>query len=96
MPAENNSYSPITSRLTKMLDDLNPSENDTTTTTTRTDIVILKGCKRKAIIEGLSKLPSATGDAYNRNSILSGFHDNGQIDKKKLHLPCLRSIIGTY
>ena len=95
MPAENNSYSPITSRLTKMLDDLNPSENDTTTTT-RTDIVILKGCKRKAIIEGLSKLPSATGDAYNRNSILSGFHDNGQIDKKKLHLPCLRSIIGTY
>ena len=91
MPAKRNALSPITSRLTKLLDEVSSGSS-----TTRTDIVIIKGAKRKAIIEGLSKLPNATGDAYNRQSIVSGFFDNGQLDKTNLVLPCLKSLIGTY
>ena len=92
MPAEQNVLSPITSRLTTMLDDLLPGKYSCT----HTDIVIIKGTKRKAIVEGLSKLPNAMGDAYNRSAIVSGFHDNGQIDKLNKTLPCLKSLIGTY
>jgi hypothetical protein len=36
------------------------------------------------------------GDSYDRSSIVSGFHNNGQIDKRKIHLPSVESIIGTY
>ena len=91
MPAEKESHSPIAVRIHRQLNVL-----ETNTLADNPNIVILQPAKRKAIIQGISKLPIAMGEAYSRKAIQSGFFDNGQLDKSNMNLPSIKSIVGTY
>ena len=91
MPAGTKTNSPIYSRLQDMFEELeNISDSE------KTDIVILPLHKKKAILAGLSKLPTAMGSAFTPEIITQAFKDNGQINEDESAIPNIDGLMGTY
>ena len=82
MPGGTMSNSPLFSRLQDMFDELEIASNPD-----KTDIVLLPAHKKKAILAGLSKLPTAMGSAFTPEIIIQAFKNNGQIDEKEGVIP---------
>ena len=90
MPTESKSISPISFRITSILNDLS-----TTDPVTSGRVAILASHKKKAIIAGISKLPVAMAAAFKEGLIQSAFKSNGQINKEGI-IPDVHSLAGTY
>lgn len=61
-----------------------------------TDIVILPNHKKKALLAGLSKLPTAMGAAFKPANVRKAFYGTGQIDATNKIMPSIEGLIGTY
>ena len=90
MPTEPKSISPISFRISSILNEL-----ASTDPLTSGRVVILASHKKKAIIAGISKLPVAMAAAFKEGHIQSAFKSNGQINKEGI-IPDVHALAGTY
>ena len=86
IPSETKATSPLFNRLTKALHKLEHPEDPKSSRK-----VVLPLHKKKSIIAGLSKLPTAMSNAFQAKHIKSAFVYNGQIDEKYGTIPSVKT-----
>ena len=90
MPGGTMANSPLFSCIQDMFTELEIVSNPD-----KTDVVILP-VHKKAILAGLSKLPSAMGSSFTPEIIMQAFKNNGQIDEEEGVIPDIEGLMGTY